>query len=39
VILLMLGISVVKTRWVEVRAFLAAAGWWSGPKAQRVPGD
>jgi hypothetical protein len=39
VILLMLGISVVKTRWTEVRAFLAAAGWWSGAKAQRVPGD
>jgi hypothetical protein len=39
VILLMLAISVVKTRRAEVRAFLAAAGWWSGPKAQRVPGD
>jgi hypothetical protein len=38
VILLMLGISVVKTRWTEVRAFLAATGWWSAPKAQRVPG-
>lgn len=37
VILLMLGISVVKTRWTEVRAFLA--GWWGAPKAQRVPGD
>jgi len=39
VILLMLAISVVKTRRAEVRAFLAAAGWWSGRKAQRVPGD
>ncbi len=39
VILLMLGISVVKTRWTEVRAFLSAWGWWSAPKAQRVPGD
>jgi hypothetical protein len=39
VILLMLAISVIKTRWVEVRAFLAQMGWWSGGKAQRVPGD
>jgi len=39
VILLMLGISVVKTRRTEVRAFLTAGGWWSAPKAQRVPGD
>lgn len=39
VILLMLGISVVKSRWTEVRAFLSASGWWSAPKAQRVPGD
>ena len=39
VILLMLAISVVKTRWTEVRAFLAASGWWSAPKAERVPGD
>jgi hypothetical protein len=39
VILLMLAISVIKTRWTEVRAFLAAAGWWSAPKAERVAGD
>jgi len=39
VILLMLAISVIKTRWTEVRAFLAASGWGSAPKAQRVPGD
>jgi len=39
VILLMLAISVIKTRWAEVRAFLAAAGWWTGPKPERVPGD
>jgi len=39
VILLMLAISLVKTRWTEVRAFLAASGWWSAPKAERVPGD
>jgi uncharacterized membrane protein len=39
VILLMLAISVIKTRWAEVRAFLAATGWWNAPKAERVPGD
>jgi hypothetical protein len=39
VILLMLAISVIKTRWTEVRAFLAATGWWSAPKTERVPGD
>jgi len=39
VILLMLAISTIKTRWTEVRAFLAASGWWSAPKAQRVAGD
>jgi fucose 4-O-acetylase-like acetyltransferase len=38
-ILLMLALSVIKTRWTEVRAFLAAAGCWGAPKAQRVPGD
>jgi hypothetical protein len=38
VILLMLAISVIKTRWAEVRAFLAAAGWWTAPKAERVAG-
>jgi hypothetical protein len=38
-ILLMLALAVIKTRWTEVRAFLAAAGWWAAPKAQRVPGD
>jgi peptidoglycan/LPS O-acetylase OafA/YrhL len=39
VILLMLAISVIKTRWTEVRAFLTAAGWWNPPKVERVPGD
>ena len=39
VILLMLAISVIKTRWTEVRAFLAASGWWGAPKAERVAGD
>ena len=40
VILLMLAISVVKTRWKEIRAFLGAAGWWSAaPNTERVPGD
>jgi fucose 4-O-acetylase-like acetyltransferase len=39
VILLMLAISVVKTRWTEVRAFLAAYGWRTPPKVERVPGD
>ena len=33
VILLMLAISVIKTRRKEVRAYLAASGWWSAPKA------
>ena len=39
VILLMLTISVVKTRWTEVRAFLAASGWWSAPKVEQAAGD
>jgi len=39
VILLMLAISVIKTRWKEVRAFLASSGWWNAPKAERVAGD
>jgi fucose 4-O-acetylase-like acetyltransferase len=39
VILLMLAISVIKTRWTEVRAFLAATGWWSAPKVARVPAE
>jgi hypothetical protein len=39
VILLMLAISVIKTRWTEVRAYLAAAGWWSAPKVARVPAE
>ena len=39
VILLMLAISTVKTRRKEVRAYLAASGWWSMPKTERVPGD
>jgi hypothetical protein len=30
---------VIKTRRTEVRAFLAAAGWWSAPKTERVAGD
>jgi hypothetical protein len=37
IILLMLAISVIKTRRKEVRAFLAESGWWSAPRAQRVP--
>ena len=39
VILLMLSISVIKTRWKEVRAFLASSGWWAAPKTERVAGD
>jgi hypothetical protein len=39
VILLMLAISVIKTRWTEVRAFLAASGWWAAPKVERAAGD
>jgi len=39
VVLLMLAIATVKTHWKEVRAYLEATGWWSAPKAQRVPGD
>jgi uncharacterized membrane protein len=34
VILLMLAISVIKTRWTEVRAYLAASGWWAAPVRQ-----
>ncbi|HEX3744867.1 MAG TPA: acyltransferase family protein [Bryobacteraceae bacterium] len=39
VILLMLAISVIKTRWTEVRTYLTAAGWWLSPKVERVSGD
>jgi len=39
VILLMLAISVIKTRWVEVRAFLVEMGWWNAPKAERAAAD
>jgi len=39
VILLMLAISVIKTRWTEVRAYLAATGWWRAPKAEQAAGD
>ena len=31
--------STIKTRWTQVRGFLAAAGWWSALKVQRAPGD
>ena len=39
VILLMLAISVIKTRWTEVRTFLTASGWWIAPKVERAAGD
>jgi hypothetical protein len=39
VILLMLAISVIRTRWDRVRAFLSDLGWWYSPKPDRVPGD
>jgi len=39
VILLMLAISVMKTRWAEVRAALQAMGWWSGAKPGSSTGD
>ena len=36
VILLMLAISVIKTRWTQVRAYLDATGWWSLPKQRSL---
>jgi fucose 4-O-acetylase-like acetyltransferase len=39
VILVMLGLSVVKTRWVEIRAWLQTLGWWFGPKPDSAAGD
>ena len=39
VILLMLALSVIRTRWDRVRAMLADMGWSLGPTAERVPGD
>jgi uncharacterized membrane protein len=39
VILLMLGISTLKTYRHRVRAVLAEIGWSFGPKPDRVPGD
>jgi hypothetical protein len=39
VILLMLGLSVLRTRWDRVRVFLSDLGWSYGPKPDRVPGD
>jgi fucose 4-O-acetylase-like acetyltransferase len=39
VILLMLGVSVVRSNWAQVRAVLAEWGWWYGAKPDRVPGD
>ena len=39
VILLMLAISVIKTRWAEVRAALQDLGWWSRAKSDSAAGD
>jgi len=39
VILLMLGISALRTNWARVRASLAEMGWGYAPAPQRVPGD
>ena len=39
VILLMLGISVIKTRWSEVRATLQDLGWWQRAKPDEAAGD
>jgi len=39
VILLMLGLSSLRTNWVRVRAALADLGWWYTPTPERVPGD
>ena len=39
VVLLMLGLSVAKTRRHRIRAALGNLGWTFGPKPQRVPGD
>ena len=39
VILVMLGISALRTNWAAVRAALAETGWWYAPTPERVPGD
>jgi|SRR5208283_943572 len=39
VILVMLGISALRTNWAAVRAALAEMGWWYAPTPERVPGD
>jgi fucose 4-O-acetylase-like acetyltransferase len=39
VILVMLGISVTKTRWAEVRVALQDLGWWSRAKPDSAAGD
>jgi fucose 4-O-acetylase-like acetyltransferase len=38
-ILLMVGLSTLKTYRHRVAAALAEMGWWLGPKPDRVPGD
>jgi fucose 4-O-acetylase-like acetyltransferase len=38
-ILLMLAISVIKTRWAEVRAALQNLGWWSRTSEDTAAGD
>jgi hypothetical protein len=35
----MLAISVIKTRWAEVRAALQDLGWWSRAKPDSAAGD
>ena len=39
VILLMLGISALRTNWTRVREALADLGWWYAPTPGRVAGD
>jgi hypothetical protein len=39
VILLMLAISVIKTRWAQVRAALRDLGWWQRAKPDSAAGD
>jgi hypothetical protein len=39
VILLMLGLSTLKTNRDRVKAALLEMGWWFGPKPERVAGD
>jgi len=39
VILLMLGLSRLRTNWPEARAWLDRAGWWMAPRLDEASGD